>query len=475
MPTHVTRDIGVTAFGAVAVWMFFSERYTLTLSVFLIYLGLFDGFLKLKTGSSVVTLGRDVLLYSITLGAVTRAILRRQAIAASPLMLGVVAWVLLCVAQIFNPSAASILHATSSIRQHIEFVPLFFAGYLILRSERRLVGLCVLIVVVTGINGVVALYQEHLTPAQLASWGPGFYNEVFGTSSLSGRLFWVNGVAYVRPPALGGDFGFGGALGVIAVPAALALAQAGRRLGRLSLVGWLGAPLIAVAVVTSESRTDVVSAAVALLAFLALTATSRRGFTVVIVTLIVGVLSYVIAVPLLEGSTPTRYSTIAPTEVVSTTLSYRDSTLALIPTYAVDYPLGAGMGSAGPAANSGLGGTTTKSLDAESEFTFLEIELGVPGLLLLTGLMLSFIALGIRLRRVADPFLGRLLCVFPAVLIAFFAVWIVGADTATSPDAPFMWLAGGTLAYWYGEWRAGRLPHRRIGAAALVNASERAS
>jgi len=67
------------------------------------------------------------------------------------------------------------------------------------------------------------------------------------------------------------------------------------------------------------------------------------------------------------------------------------------------------MGTAGPAANAAVGGAPTTQLDAESEFTFLEIELGVPGLLILTGLFAAFIGIGIRLRRVGDPTMQRLL------------------------------------------------------------------
>lgn len=265
---------------------------------------------------------------------------------------------------------------------------------------------------------------------------------------------------YVRPPALGGDFGFGGALGVIATPIVIALAQSFRHLRRLGWVAWVGAPLVALAVISSESRTDVVSAVVALIAYLALTMTSRRALAALAVAVVVGALGVFVAAPLLKG-TPTRYGSIAPTQVVSTTISYRDSTLALIPTYAVDYPLGVGMGTAGPAANAAVGGGPTQQLDAESEFTFLEIELGVPGLLILTALFAAFIGIGIRLRRVRDIALQRLLSAITAVLVAFVVSWIVGVDTATSPDAPFMWLAGGTLAYWYREMRSGRLATTR--------------
>src|SRR4051812_43295118 len=66
-PTVLSSALGF-GFVAVAGWMFLSERYALSLAVLLLYLGLLDGFLKLKTGSQFATLGRDILLYSIVFG-----------------------------------------------------------------------------------------------------------------------------------------------------------------------------------------------------------------------------------------------------------------------------------------------------------------------------------------------------------------------------------------------------------------------
>jgi hypothetical protein len=367
------------------------------------------------------------------------------------------------VAQIFNPSAVSIPHAAAAIRQHIEFVPLFFAGYFVLRSKDRLAGLFVLLIIVAAINGVVALVQEQLTPAQLASWGPGYFTEVFGSTTLSGRTFFANGVTLIRPPALGGDFGFGGAVGLIALPGALALLSGGERLRKFVWAAWVGGPLVVLAIFTSQARTDVVGAVVALAAFLALTATSRRGLTVLVVAFALAGLSYVVVTQVSNVGGPNRYSSIAPTKVVTTTVNYRASTLAHIPTYALDYPLGAGMGSAGPAANAGVGGAASgpgAKLDAESEFTFLEVELGVPGLVLFLTLTVAAIWFGVQLRRVADPALQRALMALTAVSIGIGATWVVGVSSASSPTAPFFWLSTGALAYWYGELRTGRVRTR---------------
>src|SRR3954465_13842962 len=64
--------LSLLGFLAVGGWMFLSERYAVTLGVLLLYLGLLDGFLKLRTGSQLTTLGRDLLLYAIVGGALAR-------------------------------------------------------------------------------------------------------------------------------------------------------------------------------------------------------------------------------------------------------------------------------------------------------------------------------------------------------------------------------------------------------------------
>src|SRR5262249_23009702 len=158
--------------------------------------------------STVATLGRDALLYAIVLGAIARAMMRRTPIPAPPLLIGVLAWLLVCLVQIANPAAVSALHATAAIRQHIEVVPLFFFGYALMRSERPFIGFFALLVVVAAINGIVSLVQSELTPAQLATWGPGFAKLMVGAGKTTARTFVdAHGIAHVRPPALGSDFG----------------------------------------------------------------------------------------------------------------------------------------------------------------------------------------------------------------------------------------------------------------------------
>lgn len=443
-----------------ALWLFFSERYEVTLAALLLYLGLMDGVFKLASGSTAATLGRDALLYAITLGAVVRMILRKTPLVAPPLTGFVLAWVAVCVVQVANPADISLEHGVAALRPHLEFVPLFFFGYFVLRSERRLTGLLLLLLVIGAANGIVSLIQSQMTPAQLASWGPGYAGLELGTATRVARVFFTAAhQTAVRPPGLGGTDGFGGMVAWVALPGAIALLSSARRSIRL---GWLLIPatlLTIVAIVTSQTRLALVGSVVALFAYLALTITSRRGMAALLLTTVIAV-SGALIVSTFVSSNANRYSTVAPSKVLGTIGSVVafHGTFTLIPTYVADYPLGAGIGSVGPAGASSIGGLgQAKGLSGESEPTFLLVETGIPGLLVMVAFTLAAIKAGLSLRRLVDPQLKRCLMALTAVLISLLAAWLIGPVTADSPTSPFIWLSAGCIAYWYGELRAGRL------------------
>jgi hypothetical protein len=144
-----------------------------------------------------------------------------------------------------------------------------------------------------------------------------------------------------------------------------------------------------------------------------------------------------------------RYSNISnPGKAATTAYEYRQGTLANVPKYMVQIPLGAGIGSKGPAA-SVAGGTEVKGLNGESEPTFLLIELGLPGFVVMLGLNLMLFYLSItRIRKIDDRETRILLTAIAAPLFAIFATWFVGISTATTPNAPYLWFAAGVLSFW---------------------------
>jgi hypothetical protein len=435
---------------AIAAWMLFSERYEWSLAILMLYLGLADGYLKLRTGSSYITVVRDLLLYAIAVGALVRIAVRHQSLTLPPLSGWVIAWVVVVVVQLANPSNAGLLHSLGAIRPQAEFVPLFFLGYLVMRSKARLRRFLLLLLTIAAINGIVGLIQLNLTPEQLSAWGPGYSKFINGEGGVSGRTYVSsNGTSHVRPFALGGDFGFGGTVGMIAVPAALALLALYRRPGPRFAVALLSIGTV-LAVATSDARTAVIGAVIAAFAFAALSVRSRAGLRTVVAVGIAVAVAYG-TISLLSSSTSKesfRYESISnPEKAISTAYEYRRATLDKVPTYATQFPFGAGFGSAGPAAT--FGGTSPRGLDAESEPTYLLIELGLPGLVVMISFFLVLLYLSFaKIRKISDRETRILLTAVAAPLFAIFSTGVVGANTATVPDAPYLWLAAGVIGFW---------------------------
>src|SRR5207302_2919308 len=94
----------------------------------------------------------------------------------------------------------------------------------------------------------------------------------------------VEGEGRVRPPALGSDSGFGGGVGVIALPATLALLALWRfRRKWLPVVLVFGAIL---AVATCLGRVQVVGASIGVMSFAALSASLGRRMARPVATLL---------------------------------------------------------------------------------------------------------------------------------------------------------------------------------------------
>ena len=443
--------VALTAVAVLTAWMFVSKRYTLTLAAYGLYLGLADGYLKLRTGSSYVTLGRDLLLFAIVAGVVLRYATRRSKIEVPPFT-GVLAFfVAYVVAQVMNPHGGSMLGAIPALRPHLAFVPLFFVGYYAVRSRERLQGLILLLAVIAAVNGVVSYVQFNLSPTQLASWGPGYYDRLHGKGSLTGRAYYdEGGLLRTRPFGLGGDTGAGGVAGMLGFPAACALLVLRRRRAGFGRV--LAPALIAgagLAIVTSQSRSALVAAAVMVAGYALLAAVSRRSIATFLVVA-VSVLGASALLGALAGSAGSgaldRYRTVTPSSVVSTVVESRGTALGLVPEYIKRFPFGAGLGSGGPATRQDL---RPELLDAETQFNFLVIELGLPGLLFVFGFSVAIIGLAfIAIRRAPPGDVRLMLAAIAAPLVGLLVTWVSQTYLATSPAAPYYWLSSGVLAYW---------------------------
>jgi O-antigen ligase len=203
-----------------------------------------------------------------------------------------------------------------------------------------------------------------------------------------------------------------------------------------------------VAVATSQSRSSVLAAIVGVIAFAALATAGRQALKALAAVVMLGLVATLAISEVDKGGSFNRYESIAPNRVVATTLNARRGTYQGIGDYFTHFPLGAGIGSVGPAA-AVIDPPPLKYLDAESQVTFLIIELGVPGLLLLAAFHLRLIGLIVRrIRRIVSGELRLLLAGVGAPLFALLSLWVVGVNTTSTPNAPYLWFMAGTLAYW---------------------------
>ncbi|HUB74384.1 MAG TPA: hypothetical protein VL979_10155 [Solirubrobacteraceae bacterium] len=468
MPTPgigTVAEVAAALAGLVAVVaLATSRRYTVTLTLLMLYLGLLDGPVKLLTSSRYFSGVRDVLILAVAIGMLARLPLKQQRISLPPLSGWVLGFAALVVVEALNPNTGGFLKSVGGYRQELEFVPLFFFGYAIVRSKQRLRQLFLLLGVIALANGVVGAVQYRLSPAALGRWGPGYNERVAGKH---GRTYKAEGSAHSRPPALGSDAGFGGGVGTIALPGLIALLNTGALRRRWPVLLCSAGALLGVA--TAASRSSLVDLLVVLASFVLLSMLARLRLTralsglLMVVALAFGVAGVLVAV---EGSGVFKRQASIEHAIngVSSEASGAEGEeaegggdakvkhLNQIPSVIANEPFGLGLGVAGSVA--GLGGKQEKTIEEQkvsggSAFNLLAVELGLPGLLLWVGFSISVLALALaRLRRVQDVELRTYLVAIVAAFTMLTVEGFVGPTLAVTPAGAYLWFAPGVLAYW---------------------------
>jgi hypothetical protein len=273
-----------------------------------------------------------------------------------------------------------------------------------------------------------------------------------GSFGLSGRTFYAaqSGQNRTRPFGLGSDAGSGGVFGAFALGGVLALASfyTRRRYLWFAIVMALGATT---AIVTSEGRGVIVASVIVLLCFLQLRAGSRNR-TTSIVGLALALIASVFVIQLVVSSAGSslRYHGLDPSSIVQTTNQARGRSIAAIPHNLTTYPFGAGLAVAGPASGVAPGATTLSgTVDSETEFSFLTLETGIPGMLVVTGFTITLLVLAFRrCRYEPDPEARVLLAAIIAPVAGILALFFASALTPTVPAGPYLWAVGGIEAYW---------------------------
>ncbi len=447
--TDGPKALGVGAFMLVAVWCFTHRRVDHTLVALVLYLGLLDGYVKLKTGSPTVTLARDALVIAIAAGALVRASQSKERLTLPPLGGFVLAFSAVVLIELTNPGARGLTAGLAGVRQHLEFVPLFFLGYAFVRTESQIRTALVLLVICAALGGVVSYIQSNLTPEELASWGVGYRERVLGTGAFVGhaRVAFDAAGQSVRPFGLGSEVGSGAALAGLALPGLIALLLAAKRRGR-----WLMVPLsvgVGLAVATSGSRAAIVVACLSLAAFGLLTAASKnavRGVAGITVGVALIYSAFVQLGP--NHATVQRAQSVAPTQALGTFARERGGSVIAFGGLARDHPLGVGLGTVGP-ASSFASARSGGSYNSETEWNFLVVEVGLAGVVIYVLFLLRIMWLSLtRIRRVGDTKTRLYLAALAAPIFGLVAAGFSGPVSAAPPHAPYLWLVSGVLAYW---------------------------
>jgi O-antigen ligase len=331
-------------------------------------------------------------------------------------------------------------------------VPLFFLAYGYLRTTRALRVFVVVLLVIAAANGIVGYVQFNLTPDQLSAWGPGYAERIKGNAGFvgSGRTFADDaGTARVRPFGLGSDAGSGGIVGVLALTGAIALVSRGRRFAYRLAAVVLAAGAI-VGIVTSQGRGVIVFAIVSVVAYAILTATSQRRVASLVGLAVAGAVCFVTVSSIVksQGSGAFRYESLSASKILTTTRTERPTPESVRRAVTL-FPLGAGLGVAGPASGSSGAGENTGTQNAENAYSFLVLETGIPGAVLLIGFTLTLVLLGaMRCRLEPDPEARALLAAILAPTAGLFVLFYGGPVTPSPPTGPYLWFAGGVVSFW---------------------------
>lgn len=442
--------VGSVLFLLLAAWCFSNRRVDRSLAVLGLYLGLLDGYLKLRTGNQGTALGRDILVVAIAGGALLRAMNSHKPLALPPLGGLVIAFAAVVFIELFNPSAPGIIQGLAGVRTHLEFVPLFFLGYVFVRRESQIRGLVIILVICAAAGGVASLIQSLLTPEQFAQWGPGYRERIFGTGVFAGagrQGIDAAGNLSVRPFGLGSDQGAGALVAALALPGLIALLMNASGKARLALAP--AAVGIALAVIASGSRGATVTAVISVVAFGVVAAASKNALRAIVGLAIGAALLFIVAQQLGPNNpAKNRARSVAPDKIVSTFSQERGSSVRLFEDYATRYPLGLGVGTVGP-ARAVTGRRNEAGLNSETLWNYLVIETGVAGLAIILALFFRLMWLALtRTRRIVDSTTRLYLAALAAPLFSMVVAGFGGLTTIAVPFGPYLWLAAGVLSYW---------------------------
>jgi hypothetical protein len=159
---------------------------------------LFEDMFRKYTGNSMyVYFGKDVLI-GVTYIALLLARSRRDLQTfRSPFKIALGLFLLLGIAQFFNPNSPSLFYGLLGLKLYFYYIPLMFVGYALIRSESDLHRF---LVVNVGLAGVIALIGIIQSIVGLNFLNPKGGQDIYDLGHLT--RFTASGLAVKRPPSV---------------------------------------------------------------------------------------------------------------------------------------------------------------------------------------------------------------------------------------------------------------------------------
>jgi hypothetical protein len=441
------------------IWL---GRRLLTAVVIFAYLAI-EGFLKLLSNyNPLVHVGADVIVLSLALVWVLGAVATRSAhlprLPWSKLILLYALWIVL---QLFNPYSPGLVPALASFKAHLTMIPLYFIAAALVRSREDVVRLFAALAAIALVPYATALIQYALGPASVLDLSPRYWQNIsfyhewrpFGTSAVPG-----------------GE----SVLAFLVVPLALVLVVTPRIPAGLRILALVSITLAAGTFVVSGVRQMLLGCVLALAVMGALAASRGRGGLVLgaMFVLLIGAGAYVSVQAFLEpiSTENVRRDPRSPqiwrerdvTERLlslsqtGTYLEARRGAWGAISYRLTRYPFGAGLGRTGAGAGAFRAqlSSTPEGARLQQEVGWSDnffadelVEAGIPGLVILTTILVGLLAGAVRLaRRARDPLVISAAAAIAGLFFTYLVVSWGSQPLLANPTLAYFWLLAGVLA-----------------------------
>ncbi len=353
---------------------------------------------------------------------------------------------------LFNPYSLSLVSSIAGSKVYISMFLLYFFGYYLVNSLKDVKRLFAVFAVLGAVQTVFTIYQGLRGPSSVLSLHPGYSIPLQKMGSYAFRPFGLTNLP-------GGPSVY-----IFMVLPFLAYFIYYTRSQWIRLFSILLPPLIGVALFMCQIRSAIAKAVIAMVLFIFTMSTgripvslSRRALYLVGAASLCCVTVFAM-LSILGHSAESYEDNERSLERSLSTFDFeamsnaRRGSMGRFLQYASDVPFGAGFSRVGASAGAFLDLQKTdphfpqRYFFSDNLFILLVIEIGIPGLLIVTAMILSVLYIGFRIWRTEErpQILGAQMAIYASLMAI--ALGSYGAEGIVyNPESCFFWLFSGVM------------------------------